>query len=140
MMSAASPGAIPTTTSTPAIRRSSWRWSTIPGGWRVETDGGALELTEIETLILSLRERGIRLVRASAVATVEGEMVAEAEANLLIVIPALLTGFLLHRLNGDKTYAAFSDPTAEIPGSIALTDPNSIDRELGSQINLLLGR
>ncbi|MFD6884583.1 hypothetical protein [Rhodococcus sp. NPDC060084] len=53
---------------------------------------------------------------------------------------SLLTGFLLHRLNGDKTYAAFSDPTAEIPGSIALTDPNSIDRELGSQINLLLGR
>ena len=52
----------------------------------------------------------------------------------------LLTGFLLHRLTGDKTYAAFSDPTSELPGTMALLDPNSIDRELGSQINLLLGR
>ncbi|UYP17972.1 hypothetical protein OED52_15025 [Rhodococcus sp. Z13] len=51
---------------------------------------------------------------------------------------ALLTGFLLHRLTGDRTYAAFSDLTAEIPGSTVITDPDLVDRDLGSQVNMLL--
>ncbi|MEU5842954.1 hypothetical protein [Rhodococcus sp. NPDC047139] len=53
---------------------------------------------------------------------------------------ALLTGFLLHRLTGDKTYAMFSDPTTELPGSTVISDPETIDRDFGTQVNLLLGR
>ncbi|MEE2033885.1 dienelactone hydrolase family protein [Rhodococcus chondri] len=51
---------------------------------------------------------------------------------------ALLTGFLLHTLTGDKTYAMFSDPETEFPGVTAITDFDTVDRELGSQINQLL--
>lgn len=53
---------------------------------------------------------------------------------------ALLTGFLLHRLTGDKTYAIFSDLTTELPGSTVISDPDVVDRDLGTQVNLLLGR
>lgn len=53
---------------------------------------------------------------------------------------ALVTGFLLHRLTGDKKYSVFSDPTAEIPGSNVIADPDAVDRDLGTQVNLLLGR
>lgn len=53
---------------------------------------------------------------------------------------ALLTGFLLHTLTGDKTYAMFSDPETEFPGVTTLTDLDTVDRELGSQIHQLLAR
>lgn len=37
---------------------------------------------------------------------------------------ALLTGYLLHTLTGDKTYAAFADPEADIPRSTVI-DPHA---------------
>ncbi|MFD6858405.1 hypothetical protein ACFWCF_13845 [Rhodococcus sp. NPDC060090] len=51
---------------------------------------------------------------------------------------ALLTGFLLYRLTGDKTYAAFADPTTEVPGSTVITDPSLVEQDLGSRISTLL--
>jgi len=53
---------------------------------------------------------------------------------------SLLTGFLLHRLTGDKAYAAFSEPSTVFPGSTLIADVDSIDHDLGTQLNLLLGR
>lgn len=50
---------------------------------------------------------------------------------------ALLTGFLLHRLTDDKTYAAFSDPEAEIPGSTSLIETDTIDDDLGARLSRL---
>jgi len=66
--------------------------------------------------------------------------VGGAQRNTQKVTRALLTGYLLYRLAGDKTYAPFADPEAELPGSEVLTEPDAIDRELGTQINQLLGR
>jgi pimeloyl-ACP methyl ester carboxylesterase len=53
---------------------------------------------------------------------------------------SLLTGFLLHRLTGDKTYAAFADPANEVPGSTVISDPSLVEQDLGSRINTLLSR
>lgn len=53
---------------------------------------------------------------------------------------ALLTGFLLHRLTGDKTYACFSDPESEIPGSDVIADPSLIESDPAAQISQLFGR
>ena len=36
---------------------------------------------------------------------------------------ALLTGFLLYRLTGDKTYREFADPKAHLPGTVKLEEP-----------------
>ena len=38
-------------------------------------------------------------------------------------VRALLTGFLLYQLTGDKTYRDFADPEAALPGTEALEEP-----------------
>lgn len=53
---------------------------------------------------------------------------------------SLLTGFLLHRLTGDKQYAVFSDATAEIPGSTVISDLDVVEDDFGSRLSKLLSR
>lgn len=50
------------------------------------------------------------------------------------VTRGLLTGYLRHTLLGDKTYAAFGDPEAEIPRT-RLVDPTAAPEEKPSQSN-----
>jgi len=53
---------------------------------------------------------------------------------------ALLTGFLLHRLTGDKAYADFSDPETVFPGSSPMLDLESIDDDFGTRLTKTLSR
>lgn len=50
--------------------------------------------------------------------------VGKFEAKNARATRALLTGYLLHTLLGDKQYAAFADPEAEIPRTVAV-DPHA---------------
>jgi len=52
-------------------------------------------------------------------------------------VRALLTGFLLYRLTGDKTYREFADPEAHLPGTEKLEEPLK-DAKLEEKIVALL--
>jgi hypothetical protein len=52
-------------------------------------------------------------------------------------VRALLTGYLLYTLGGDKTYRDFADPEAHLPGTDAL-DPEADEIALEDKIVALL--
>ena len=67
--------------------------------------------------------------KAKAGGLIEGRRLARvvglpgADRSTQKVVRALLTGYLLHLLTGDKTYREFADPTAQLPKT-ELPDPN----------------
>jgi len=75
--------------------------------------------------------------RAKAGGLIEGRRLARvvglpgADRSTQKVVRALLTGYLLHTLTGDKTYGAFADPEIDLPKAPAV-DPfadNPVDIE-----------
>jgi hypothetical protein len=93
---------------------------------------------------MSLRSNAVELARAWKPATlravhkvtagglVEGRRLARAvklpgeDKGTQKIVRALLTGYLLHELTGDKTYREFSDPEAVLPKTDVM-DPFSDD-------------
>lgn len=93
---------------------------------------------------MSLRSNAVELARAWKPATlrtmknvtagglVEGRRLARAfklpgaDRGTQKIVRALLTGYLLHQLTGDKTYRDFSDPDLALPNAEVL-DPFSDD-------------
>ncbi|MFC8530895.1 hypothetical protein [Nocardia sp. NPDC057227] len=57
--------------------------------------------------------------------------IGKFEAKNARATRALLTGYLLHTLLGDKTYAAFADPEAEIPRTTAVDPHAPVEPEAG---------
>jgi dienelactone hydrolase len=64
------------------------------------------------------------LIEGRRIARVVGLPGADKETQK--IVRALLTGYLLNQLNGDKTYLEFSDPNAALPNTEVL-DPFSDD-------------
>lgn len=64
------------------------------------------------------------LIEGRRIARVVGLPGADKETQK--IVRALLTGYLLNQLNGDKTYLEFSDPTVALPNTEVL-DPFSDD-------------
>ncbi|HYO00913.1 MAG TPA: hypothetical protein VET27_03030 [Mycobacterium sp.] len=105
---------------------------------------------------MSLRSNAVELARAWKPATlrnvkkvtagglVEGRRLARvlklpgADRGTQKIVRALLTGYLLHQLTGDKTYRDFSDPEVVLPRAEVL-DPFSDDPvELENKVVALL--
>ncbi|ONM48268.1 dienelactone hydrolase family protein [Nocardia donostiensis] len=93
---------------------------------------GDIDSMNSNAIALAAAWRGPRVLRALDGAgrngLIEGRRVLSAlgagkhEGKTTRLTRALLTGYLLHTLLGDKTYAAFSDPEASIPHT-RLVDP-----------------
>jgi dienelactone hydrolase len=70
--------------------------------------------------------------KAKAGGLIEGRRLARvvglpgADRSTQKVVRALLTGYLLHTLTGDKTYSDFADPEIDLPKAVAV-DPFSDD-------------
>lgn len=85
----------------------------------------------------------LRTVDAKAGGLVEGRRLAKvvglpgADRHSQKVLRALLTGYLLHTLTGDKTYRDFADPDAELP-STRPADPNADPVGLEDKVVALL--
>ncbi len=68
------------------------------------------------------------IVGASSAGLIEGHRISswfglgKSEKKTQAISRALLTGFLLHQVEGDKNYAAFADPSTEIKGTFVV-DP-----------------
>ena len=93
---------------------------------------------------MSLRSNAVELARAWKTATlravpkakagglVEGRRLARvvglpgADRDTQKMVRALMTGYLLHELTGDKTYRDFADPEAMLPKA-AVMDPFADD-------------
>ncbi|QBJ95503.1 hypothetical protein ERC79_05650 [Rhodococcus sp. ABRD24] len=92
------------------------------------------------------------LDKASASGLIEGRRLLGAlgiggsERRTQQLTRALLTGFLLFHLTGDKTYAPFGDADAEFPGAHppvaadSAGEPETAEHRAGVQISQLLGR
>ena len=98
---------------------------------------------------MSLRSNAVELARAWKSATlravpkakagglIEGRRLARvvglpgADRSTQKIVRALMTGYLLHMLTGDKAYSDFADPEAALPKATAV-DPfadDSVDLE-----------
>ena len=103
----------------------------------------------------TLRSNAVELARAWKGATlrtvdgakagglIEGRRLARviglpgADRSTQKVVRALLTGYLLHLLTGDKAYREFADPEAALPKA-AVADPNADPVDLEDRVVALL--
>ena len=80
---------------------------------------------------------------AKAGGLIEGRRLARviglpgADRSTQKVVRALLTGYLLHLLTGDKAYREFADPEAALPKA-AVADPNADPVDLEDRVIALL--
>ena len=80
---------------------------------------------------------------AKAGGLIEGRRLARvvglpgADRSTQKVVRALLTGYLLHLLTGDKAYRDFADPEAALPKA-AVADPNADPVDLEDRVVALL--
>jgi hypothetical protein len=85
----------------------------------------------------------LRTVKAKAGGLIEGRRLARivglpgADRSTQKVVRALLTGYLLHVLAGDKTYRDFADPEVQLPKT-RTADPNADPVDLEDKVIALL--
>lgn len=85
----------------------------------------------------------LRTVKAKAGGLIEGRRLARvvglpgADRSTQKVVRALLTGYLLHLLTGDKTYRDFADPEVQLPKA-ETADPNANPVDLEDRVIALL--
>jgi hypothetical protein len=85
----------------------------------------------------------LRTVKAKAGGLIEGRRLARvvglpgADRSTQKVVRALLTGYLLHLVAGDKAYRDFADPEVHLPKT-ETADPNADPVDLEDKVVALL--
>ncbi|WNG88789.1 hypothetical protein C6A87_006080 [Mycobacterium sp. ITM-2016-00317] len=88
------------------------------------------------TLRATSKTKSGGLVEGRRLATVVG--LPGADKGTQRIVRALMTGFLLHTLTGDKTYRVFADPEADLPKAPVMDPFSSDPADLENKVVALL--